>query len=321
MTTLVDWVSLGSKYCLFFGAGFSKWAANLPTAAELFDFNIEPWGLREGKRLEDIKKIKDLWDIENPNGNPEEFIRELIESGSEESKLIHWYICRRLADPFIWVDHYTSGSKRHVLMIDEYRKYDIQGVKEAQRFIEPLLNASLEGIITTNYDLLIEYALGTKRFNYGRRGSVLHGRGAYPVSTWLNPVILKGSLPLIKLHGSISLTDEGYCTDGRGGITGEAMIIPPTQNKEVMDFVTQEWEYAGEILAKFQTIVFFGFAFNKYDQSILSLFERTGKRTKKIILINRNPVIQQHAQAIWPSAEVILIKPDGVKEFSIQNLF
>lgn len=321
MTTLADWTPLDSKYCLFFGAGFSKWAANLPTAVELFDFNIEPWGPREEKRLEDIKKIKISWDIENPNGNPEEFIRELIESGPKESKLVHWYICRRLADPFIRVDHYRGRSERHVLMIDEYRKYEIQGVKEAQRFIEPLLSVSLEGIITTNYDLLIEYALGTKRFNYGRRGSILHGRGAYPVSTWRGPVMLEGPLPLIKLHGSISLTEEGYCTDGRGGITGKAIIIPPTQNKKIMGFVTQEWKYAEEILDKSRTIIFFGFAFNEYDQSILSLLRGTGEQIKKIILINRNPATQQHAQIIWPSAEVILVKPDGIKEFSIQNLF
>ena len=28
---------------LFLGAGFSKWAADLPVASQLFDFDIEPW--------------------------------------------------------------------------------------------------------------------------------------------------------------------------------------------------------------------------------------------------------------------------------------
>jgi len=40
---------------LFLGAGFLKWAADLPVASQLFDFNIEPWGLREYKKLEIVK--------------------------------------------------------------------------------------------------------------------------------------------------------------------------------------------------------------------------------------------------------------------------
>jgi len=40
---------------LFLGAGFSKWAADLPVASQLFDFDIEPWGPREYKKLEIVK--------------------------------------------------------------------------------------------------------------------------------------------------------------------------------------------------------------------------------------------------------------------------
>ena len=36
---------------LFLGAGFSKWAANLPVASELFDFAIHPFGVREERKL------------------------------------------------------------------------------------------------------------------------------------------------------------------------------------------------------------------------------------------------------------------------------
>lgn len=31
---------------MFLGAGFSNWAASLPVARQLFDFEIEPWGPR-----------------------------------------------------------------------------------------------------------------------------------------------------------------------------------------------------------------------------------------------------------------------------------
>jgi len=33
------------------GAGFSKWSANLPIARELFDLDIDPFGIREERLL------------------------------------------------------------------------------------------------------------------------------------------------------------------------------------------------------------------------------------------------------------------------------
>ena len=58
---------------------------------------------------------------------------------------------------------------------------------------------SVGGIVTLNYDLLVEYALGSRGFNYGAIGEVLRGRGPYPVSLWRNPVALSGRIPLAKL--------------------------------------------------------------------------------------------------------------------------
>lgn len=67
-------------------------------------------------------------------------------------------------------------------MIDESRKYNIFGVIQAQNFLKKYLNTSLIGIITTNYDILIEYALRTKGFNYGNPNQILTDRGSYPIS-------------------------------------------------------------------------------------------------------------------------------------------
>jgi len=327
MSTLAEWISPEKKYCLFFGAGFSKWAINLPTAAELFDYNIKLWGIRERKKLEELKKIKTAWDRENPSGIPEKFIRLMIESSKKEKQLVTWYIARRLADPFIAESSIMTtydGRKcqqRRVMMFDDTRRFKIAGIIRAKIFINSLLGPSLQGIITTNYDLLVEYALGTKGFNYGKKMEMLHGQWAMPIRRLRNgPVFLKGELPLIKLHGSISKTEKGYCTDGRGGITGRALIIPPTQNKEIMDFVSTEWKNAEKILKKSSIIIFFGFAFNQYDLNILDLLKKTKSWIKKVILINRNPQVKQYAQNIWPSAEIILIHPDDLDEDLLQML-
>jgi len=327
MSTLAEWISPEKKYCLFIGAGFSKWAINLPTAAELFDYDIKLWGSRETKKLEELKKIKDAWDRENPSGNPEEFIRLMIESSKKEKQLVTWYIARRLADPFIaessiMTTYYgRKYQQRRVMMFDDTRRLKIAGIIKAKNFINSLLGPPLQGIITTNYDLLVEYALGTKGFNYGKKMEMLYGQWAMPIRRLRDgPVFLKGDLPLIKLHGSISKTEKGYCTDGRGGITGRALIIPPTQNKEIMNFVSLEWRNAENILKNSSTIIFFGFAFNQYDLNILDLLKKTESWIKKVILINRNPQIIQYAKNIWPSAEIIFIYPDDIDKDFIRTL-
>jgi len=63
---------------LFLGAGFSKWAADLPVASQLFDFDIEPWGPREYKKLEIVKSLKHNWDISHPHGLTEQFIADAL---------------------------------------------------------------------------------------------------------------------------------------------------------------------------------------------------------------------------------------------------
>ena len=188
---------------LFLGAGFSKWAAGLPLANQLFDFEIEPFGIREIKKLNIIRQMKKDWDVENTNGMSEQFIAYAISESQITRTFLLWYITRRLSDPYIWKEWHAGRWRRHVLMIDENRKNGSPGVIRARKFILQLI-PHLKGIITTNYDLIVEYALGTKYFNYGLSGEVLSGRGSYPISQWQNPVILNGSIPLAKLHGSIS---------------------------------------------------------------------------------------------------------------------
>ena len=241
LTTLTEFYPSEEKYAILLGAGFSKWAVNLPTVNDLFDYKIRIWGIREKSKLGHLKRLKEVWDSENTGENPEEFISYAYEKSENDKHVITWYIARRLSDPFIWEERRRFSSHRHVLMIDEYRKNGIVGLKNAKNFINSLQGPQLSGIITTNYDLVVEYALGTKGFNYGTRFQALQGRGPYPVSTWLHPVILRGDLSLAKIHGSISWTEEGHFTDGRGGITGKALIVPPVLDKPKLKLLEDQW--------------------------------------------------------------------------------
>jgi hypothetical protein len=96
---------------LIVGAGFSKWAANLPVAKELFDFAIEPFGVREEKKLSSIGEIKASWDLDHPTDTAEAFIDFAMHQNQETSKLVVWYVVRRLSEPYIWKEEH-AGKKR-----------------------------------------------------------------------------------------------------------------------------------------------------------------------------------------------------------------
>jgi hypothetical protein len=233
---------------LFLGAGFSKWAANLPLASELFDSAIESYGPREEQRLSRVRDLKGAWDAQNPAGPAEQFIAEVMLSGDTSNQEdVVWYVTRRLSDPYIWQEWTWGRVRRQVLMIDENRKWTRPGIKAAADFISRC-GLQLSGIVTLNYDLIVEYALGSRGFNYGIRDEILLGRGPYPVSTLRNPVRLTGRIPFAKLHGSISWDLVGKYTDGRRGLSGKALIVPPTSEKSTPSQLDKHWALSLSVL-------------------------------------------------------------------------
>ena len=301
------------KTTLLLGAGFSKWAINLPVASQLFDFNIKMFGPRENKKLLNLKKLKLEWDQSNPGKFAEEFIADALTYQNEDKELVLWYIVRRLSEPFIWTEFHSQRFRRHTLMINENRKLKIPGIIKTQDFLKIFYNKSLSGILTTNYDLLVEYALGTNRFNYGIINQELVGRGAYPLANWNKPVLLSGTVPFAKIHGSVSWDKEKYYTDGRGGITGKALIVAPSPNKQLAKSLPNPYELSKKILMNSTQIVVFGFAFNQYDKEILDLLREYGTNIDSVLLIN---IVSQTtiAQNIWPSANITFSSPppDGL---------
>jgi hypothetical protein len=270
-------MSKSGNLSLFVGAGFSKWAADLPIASELFDLQVEPFGPREAQRVRIVREAREAWFAQNPDGTSEEFIAHALALDAKVHAAVIWYIVRRLSEPYIWQEWHAGRWRRHVLMIDENRKYQRPGVARVRDFLLSF-NSELSGVITPNYDLLIKYALGTRLFNYGRPGEVLSGRGAYPVSQWQNPITLQGPMAVAKLHGSVSWTSSGKHTDGRGGITGNALIVAPTPEKLPPPELAFAWDTARDILLRSKVILVFGFAFNPYDEALLKLLQQHGRK-------------------------------------------
>lgn len=287
---------------LFLGAGFSKWASNLPVVGELFDFDIFVRGPLEEKKLDQVRKLKAYWDYSNPSENPEKFISHAhtLMRKKDLDKVL-WYIVRRLSDPFLVNDPWDPRTR--IPMIDEKVVSKMEGVIKARAFLNKC-KPKMSGIITTNYDLLIEYALGSGGFNYGMQGQHLPGRGLYSVPKWnRKPVSLSGDISLAKLHGSINRDAAGYYSDGRRAITGKALVVAPVHEKKPPLELQAEWDLASKILHNSSRLIVFGFAFNPNDQAVLSLLRNGGKHLTSILLIN--PISQAElAKQIWPDAHI-----------------
>lgn len=295
-----------------------KWAANLPLASELFDFKINLWGSRELKKLDKVKSLKERWDELNPFGITEQFIADALKYEEVKRKEVLWYIVRRLSKPFICNEHHAGRLRRHTLMIDEYRKFDVAGILKAQKLLARYLSLSTSGIITTNYDMIVEYALGTKYFNYGVVGQKLIGRGPYPTSEWRKPVVLKGNIPVAKIHGSVSWDYCNCYTNGRRGITGDALIVAPSPEKVPPESLKHVWDLARDILSKSSRMVVFGFAFNPYDEAVLSLIRQSGKNIASVLSIN-TAINTDYLIKVFPSAKIVQAFPPTAGLETIQG--
>lgn len=292
------------------GAGFSKWAVGLPVARELFDFHVEPWGQAEERTLQLVKCLKDKWDRTYPAGLSEQFIADMLDEDRKRRDAVLWYLTRRLVDPFIWKDHYLFRPRRKVLMFDEHRKYKVPGLEEAHRFLWSFYGwlSAGGGIITTNYDTVVEYALSTDGFNYDLRGQPLQGPGPYPLYAWRRTVRLAGRIPLAKIHGSVSWDESGAYTDGRRGITGGALIMAPVPDKEPPRSLGLAWRLAEGILRRSTRLIVFGFAFNPYDKAVLGLARSAGQALESVLLIDIAPKMEQ-ARLLWPNADLTASPP------------
>jgi len=295
-------------HTLLLGAGYSAWAAGLPVASNLFDFRIRPLGVREEARLCRVTEQWQGWRVGHPDGHPEQFIAEALASDEKVRKDVLWYIVRRLSESFIWTEVHARRPRRHVFMIDENRC-----PKPGAEFLHSIIGGC-SGIITTNYDMLVEYALGTRGFNYGVQGEKLTGRGAYPLAEWRSPIRVTGRLPLAKIHGSVSWDEGAKYTDGRRGLTGNALIVAPTPDKGPPPHLEDTWRLAEGLLAGTERLMVFGFSFHPFDEDVLTLLA-SGERIRSVLLVDIRPRIER-AERVWPDAEILVVAPppEGLDE-------
>lgn len=285
---------------VFLGAGFSKWAAGLPLANELFDFEIDYLSQTDLRRLVRIQHDWQRWTAENPGKSAEQFIFWSLNTSTHRRSRVTWYITRRLSEPFMT----RIQGNFATMMINDRKAREDQGTLRAKSFLSLVGTSKLAGIVTSNYDMLTEFALGTTGFNYGEVGEYLEGRGHNPQFPWQNtPVFATGDTPLAKIHGSLSWDRNCKWTDGKPGRAGNALIVPPAPEKGRPSSLADVWKLAEKVLANSTELIVFGFAFNPYDEALLGLLKTAGAHLKRILIVDPYPQ-RRAAKALWPHARI-----------------
>ena len=221
---------------VFLGAGFSA-PAGVPLTARLFDVRPDVDNVTR-ERL--VNRVLTRWDeFRRSNAaTPEQYLALLQESGGKTWTDAQWYVALAIA--------LTMGQVEWVGMKPTVTRHNIDrttGVIAHEEFWDAIFSRTHNvSVITTNYDILAERGIRhiprprVKRpgFHYGWGTDPLAG-GGYPSYAHIQKVTASGSVPIYKLHGSISWSYRGgqliRYRDCRPAIRGDAAIVAPVTTK------------------------------------------------------------------------------------------
>ena len=151
------------------------------------------------------------------------------------------------------------------------------------QLLRALRNVAVSGIVTTNYDLVVEKLLGPRPtgrlggFNYGERGELLKGRQQLSSRWGYGPISVDGAVSLLKLHGSLN-----WARSPTGKIIKyidaspsrsrryEAVLLPPGAGGANL-ILSGTADKAKGVLRSADTWLFCGYSMPSYDQDIADL--------------------------------------------------
>lgn len=196
---------------LLLGAGWSR-VAGRPLTSELFDQSPFAPSEAAARSNERVMEAWRSWVASHPGQGPEPFLAEISPQHSPLQEPL-WpdairYVGARLAEPDVvrlehelrygeWITKPSPALCHHALLTQLLRQYE------------------LTGVITTNFDLLAERTLRHRvmkkpprpGFFYPGIPGPLRGPSTFSVRhRWVD---VSGTVPLCKLHGSLSWAIEG----------------------------------------------------------------------------------------------------------------
>lgn len=281
---------------LILGAGFSH-AAGMPLTRDLLSGDTYVPSKTASKKWSSLLDDYEAWFHKNPGKGVEQYLAELysIEFGYRAEL---WSVAVHLITA-------TLGTPRHGESVAGRARYSsmiTRGYRDAahRAFWDVILKGvDLTGVVTTNYDILIERSLRHRPMT-GRPG--FH-YGGFPVPMkvlgWEDPfagarrkvTVIEGRVPVCKLHGSVNwFVDHGSVhihTDARHAFSlrNPCAIVPPTPEKRIPGWLEPVWVAARECLSSAHLWIVCGYSLPDYDIQVRDLLGRITPCPETVILM------------------------------------
>jgi hypothetical protein len=330
------------------GAGYSH-VAGLPLTSNLFNAEVLVSSKRAKKHFAEVWEAWSGWHKNNPEKNAEQFLEYVYRSSAIQCTLDlkKWsdkdYKDNKNACSTYGSINFTGLWKWAVELVAAVlatpKGVDVgnYNLRYAGRITKPLKcpehdefwnimtsNFELIGVITTNYDLLIERGLRHRKMIRTARPGVHYGgisqpqilKGLAQPFTTQKPdrlVELSGEIPLFKLHGSLNWSFKAerlvMYQDMRPSFRngGDAAIIPPIPEKSIPNWLQQVWHEAKQILSKSDIWVVCGYSLHDYDIAMRNMITKAAKDSVNLTKI---VIIDPHSNELKKQWEAISTKPE-----------
>lgn len=293
---------------IFLGAGFSA-AAGVPLASQLFD--AKPVVDRVTRRAL-VERVVDRWHRWHARfgGSPEEHLAYLQEGQQPGWKDAQWYVGLVIA--------LATGSVEYVGMRPTITRHNLDRTADDahERFWTMIFRRTSDvAVVTTNYDILPERGLRHKPrprvprpgFHYGWGAEELAG-GGYPSYTHIQKITINGSVPIYKLHGSVSWSYRNETLvryhDCRPAIRGDAAIVAPVTSKMLPAYLKPVWQNAERSLAASRCWVIIGYSLPAYDILVRRLFSASARSRPAVHVFDPDEAVAGRFQSLLPGCSV-----------------
>jgi len=294
---------------VFLGAGFS-YLGGVPLAGQLFDHEPEVDRITRQQLVERVLENWRRWQRKT-EGQPEEYLAFVQQDGGRRWLDATWYVGLVIALKMGKVEY--VGVNR---TITRHNLNRTSGIDVHEVFWSTIFRRTSEvAVITTNYDILAERGLRHEPrpralrsgFHYGDGSERLAG-GGYPSYAHIQKITVSGTIPLLKLHSSISWSfREGNIIryhDCRPAIRGDAAIVAPVVAKALPKYLKCIWASAGEALRSSATWIVVGYSLPKYDLLVRELLANNSVEGPRVHVFDPNPEIAVRYRSLLTTAKI-----------------
>jgi hypothetical protein len=248
-----------------------------------------------------VETVEDAWMATKPlhRGVPDKFGRLVQErQTSLDGDAFARFLALRISR-YLW---HIGGARQTSAGVGDHVRRQKRIPVAYVRLLEALKDVPLVGIVTTNYDIVLEKILGPIRqpgrlggFHYGVDEDKLAGTHSTSSRHFFYGPSITGLTPLLKVHGSLNwaLDDNGAfvkwvdCRPSR--LLGYQPIVVPPGGSAQADALREVWRGSAEVLRRARTWIVCGYSVPEYDADVRELLIASTERLRHVIILDPKP--------------------------------